>query len=119
MGTWGTGNFDNDHAGDFYSSVIDYLATEIDTAMNAEVELDAGGYYSDIVPAAIEIILALDERKLHCLDLDADEVRIWKRTYMEKWHATVDRTGMDSYYREERERVLNETFDRLIALAEP
>ena len=117
MGTWGSNNFDNDTAGDFFLLFIERMVNEIRVTMRMDSQLNAGSYWSDVIPCMIEMVTVLVEQNYHCLALDAEELKRWKRIYMERWEDTIDDTQPQTEYRIERERILNETFDRLIALA--
>ena len=88
MGTWGSGNFQNDTAGDYFLTFIDRMIT------------------------------ILGQQRFHCLCLDIDEIKRWKQIYMDGWTSTIDSCHPDEDYRKEREKILNDTFDKLIAYAE-
>lgn len=118
MGTWGTRNFDNDAAGDFYLQFIERMMMEIRLTMKNELRIHAGNYWGDVLPCMIDLIRVIAEQDFHCLDLDTEEFKRWKQIYMDRWKMTIDECNPNAAYRKEREQVLNETFDKLIALSE-
>ena len=118
MGTWGSGNFENDKAGDYFLTVIDRMTDEIRQVMQTEQQIHAGNRWGDITPCMIEMITVLGQQRFHCLCLDIDEIKQWKQIYMDRWTSTIDSCRPDEDYRKEREKILNDTFDKLIAYAE-
>lgn len=118
MGTWGTRNFDNDSAGDFYLQFIERMMMEIRLTMKNELRIHAGNYWGDVIPCMIDLIRVIAEQDFHCLDLDTEEFKRWKQTFMDRWRMTIYECNPDEEYRKEREQVLNDTFDNLIAVSE-
>lgn len=118
MGTWGSGNFENDTAGDFFLSLIDKMTGDIRERIDTPPESAGNRGWSDIVPCLVEIITVLGRQDFHCLCLDPEEIKKWKRIFMQRWAETVADTFFEEDHRREREQILGDTFDKLIALAE-
>lgn len=118
MGTWGSGNFQNDTAGDYFLTFIDRMMNEIRQVMKTRRRIHAGDELGDIIPCMIKMITILGQQRFHCLCLDIDEIKRWKQIYMDGWTSTIDSCHPDEDYRKEREKILNDTFDKLIAYAE-
>lgn len=115
MGTWGAGILENDAASDFFQEHIERMMMEIRMTMRCYMQIHAGSYYGEVIPAMIAVLTELCG--FHFTVLDTDELIRWKRIFMERWRNTIDDTEPTAEYRKERERVLTETFDKLIALS--
>ncbi|WP_017546851.1 hypothetical protein [Nocardiopsis prasina] len=121
MGTWGSGNLDNDTAADHLSAVIDRLVGEVAAAMAGDpVELEADEYWGDAVPCHLELLYVLAREGYSGGRLPAPEVVLgWRRIYMAAWERSIDGLEPSPEFREERRAVLHRTFDRLAVAAAP
>jgi hypothetical protein len=115
MGTWSTGNFDNDTAADHLSILTGRLLTEVEEAMAGDpAELEADEYWGVAVPCNLEILVTLANQKWVGVQLPAaDTVQAWKTTYLTVWEATIDDLDPTPEYRAERRAALERTFDQL------
>ena len=116
MGTWGTGNFDNDEALDAYAEVVDDLLDRIDEGLGeGQVHFEDVG--AEI--ALVEVLAALGER---CREVSVPRAKVerWKERVLSAYDAQIDDLGATESFKAERRRVLEATFDRLLgALASP
>ncbi|HSN99765.1 MAG TPA: DUF4259 domain-containing protein [Candidatus Nanopelagicales bacterium] len=112
MGTWGPGNFDNDHALDAYAGLIDHIVEEIDEGFGE------GEVYIEDVEGAIVLVEVLASLGEHCrkLYLPIAKIDDWKRRVLAAYDAQIDDLGADETFKVERRQVLERTFDRLRAV---
>lgn len=119
MGTWGSGIYENDSTRDYIDGIIDNISNAVrDIVKRDYTLLHAGMPQSDLFMCYIDLLNAICSRHdLHTSLPDAEVVRKWKAKYMEVWEFTVGECDPAEDYRKERAVVLNESFDKLIALA--
>lgn len=116
MGTWGTGNFDNDTAADHLSGLTGRLVREVADAMAGDpVELEADEYWGNAVPCNVEILTLLAGRWVGVTLPPAETVEAWKAAYLSAWEASIDGLEPTPEFRAERRAVLERTFDALLA----
>ncbi|NUP52291.1 MAG: DUF4259 domain-containing protein [Catenulispora sp.] len=115
MGTWGSGNFDNDTALDHESIVVARLLTEVAEAIAGDpAEIEPDQYWGVAVPCNLELLHLLSQAGYANDHLpEAEVIEEWKRTYMAVWERAIDDLGPEPYYKEDRRVVLNRTFDLL------
>ncbi|BCL25174.1 DUF4259 domain-containing protein [Streptomyces aurantiacus] len=118
MGSWGTGNFENDTAADHLSILTDRLITEVADAMAGDpVGIEPDEYWGVAVPANLELLSLLARQGYVGASLpEAEVVQGWKRTYMAVWEGYIDKLDPSSGYKDERRTVLIRTFDELTEL---
>jgi hypothetical protein len=117
VGTWGTGNFEDDDA-------LDYLATEVADPLVAKMqsvfsdpssaEPDEPSFREII--AAVEILCVLCER-LNAVPPPPDTVAACHREYLRIWDAYEDPSLAEAEYLRHRRSVIASTFERLESLA--
>ncbi|MFD7658060.1 hypothetical protein ACFV4N_29155, partial [Actinosynnema sp. NPDC059797] len=92
MGTWGTGNYDNDTAADHLGTRTGGLIEEIAEYFAGDpVELEPDEYGGVVVPGAVELLCLIAEQGWVGAALPPPDVaREWKRRYLEVWEATID-----------------------------
>ncbi|GAA1306283.1 hypothetical protein [Saccharothrix xinjiangensis] len=119
MGTWGTGNYEDDTAADHLSTRTSGLVEEIAEHFAGDpVGLEPDEYGGAVVPGAVELLCLIAEQGWVGATLPPAAVALeWKRRYLEVWDATIDDLGPSPEYRAGRREVLVATFDRLVALA--
>jgi len=118
MGTWDAGNFDNDTAADHLYDIIEGWISDIRTAMENPVELEADEYWGEAVPCNIQLLTLIGKQHFAGFHIPAvEEVTKWKTTFMDIWLESIDDLEPEEEYKKKRIEVLNQTFDDLIALA--
>lgn len=115
MGTWDSGNFDNDTAADHLSVLTAKLLDEVEEAMTGDpVVLEADEYWGAAVPCNLEILTLLATRRWVGVVLpDVATVQEWKGTYLAVWDESIDELDPVPGYKAERRAVLERTFDDL------
>ncbi|WP_436530809.1 DUF4259 domain-containing protein [Actinoplanes sp. HUAS TT8] len=115
MGTWGSGNFDDDSAADHLSVLTARLVREVEEAMAGDpVELEPDEYWGVAVPCNLEILHLLASRPWAGVVLpEAGTVEGWKRTFMAVWEASIDGLEPGPEHKVRRREVLERTFDQL------
>ncbi|MFI6651251.1 DUF4259 domain-containing protein [Streptomyces sp. NPDC050529] len=115
MGTWGAGNYDSDTAADHLGDLVGRLVAEVTEAMAGDpVELEPDEYGGVTVPCNLELLLVLDRQGWVGVTLPPPElIRSWQKTFLAVWEATIDGLEPDAAYKDERRKVLNETFEHL------
>lgn len=116
MGVFGTGNFDSDCSAEFLGDLCDELIAQVESAINSPSNLEAGEYWSDVVPSIIDLLLLFEGRRLFGSKLPSptDAAR-WKAAYLDAWEASGKELKQEFYT--ERKRVLQRTFAKLIRRA--
>jgi len=116
MGTWGAGNFENDGAADYLIGVIEEFANRIENILEeGEANLDERGE-EELVPN-IAIISALC-RELGASAPERESITEWKEKYLQIFDEQIEDFEPEEGYAEERRRVIEETFDELLELAD-
>ena len=113
MGTWNTGNFDCDGA-------IEYLIYEVQQPLvqrieriisdPVAIELDEEG--EDVLMPSVELLALLAETYGGTLP-DLDVIHRWRDVYLAGYDRYIDRLSPRAGYKEERRRVIEQTFARL------
>jgi hypothetical protein len=124
MGTWGTGNFDGDSPRDFLADMVGRWEQIIDQVLAGQMpdEAELLGFHPGLdvgenclIPT-IEIILAAAE-KLPCDYLpSAEKVSRWSEQYLQLYDHEINSWDPSPGHKEERRRVVAETFARLLQL---
>jgi hypothetical protein len=115
MGTWGSDNFDNDHALDYLATICQPLVEKLSAIVEnpSLAEADEDGWVECMV--AVEVLTLLgkyytDEK------LTAQLVTDYRTTLLTEWLATIDDLDPDPTYRKERPVVIEQAFDKLLAV---
>ena len=119
MGTWGSGNFDDDTAADHLSGLTGGILAGIEAAMSGDpVAIEPDEYWGVAVPCDVELLCLLAERGLVGVCLPAAATAAdWKVRYLAVWDGAIDGLEPTPDYRRDRREVLVRTFDRLVELA--
>lgn len=117
MGAGGSGNFDNDSAFDYIADVVKEHISEVEQLISFGVDVPFCVEDTDIVMAAIEVIIALCE-KCYAIPPDLELVRKWKRLTIEVYDNEIDGLGPKPDYKIERRQVINSTFEKLEKLSQ-
>ncbi|MCG8349812.1 MAG: DUF4259 domain-containing protein [Chloroflexales bacterium] len=116
MGTWGSGNFENDGAGDYRDSITYQLIDKVEACFEHEegYALDEGGE-AELMPSVAMLVVLCE----HCDGIPPAEAvaQTWKRTYLQIYDDQIEDLAPNPAFRAERRKVIEATFDRLIAIA--
>jgi hypothetical protein len=115
MGTWGSGNFENDAALDFIDEELDRHVRAIEAifadSQRFQLDEDAEG---ELMPRVAILALLLQ----HCgsvLDpAHEPDIGAWKARYLEMYDDQIDGLEPGGDYKPQRRAVIADTFDTLI-----
>ena len=123
MGTWGPGNFENDYALDYLDMVQRGLENYVQAILDhrptspgdyPQASLDELGE-SRLVPT-VAVMTVLHEALGGCLPRP-ETVADWGDRYLRVYDAEIDGLGAAPEFKEQRRRVIAETFRRLSELS--
>ncbi|WP_239085690.1 DUF4259 domain-containing protein [Catellatospora methionotrophica] len=119
MGTWGSGNFDDDTAADHLSMLTDRLIREVAEAMDGDpVAIEPDEYWGVAVPCNLELLhLIASQNHVGASLPEADAVTGWKARFLDVWDQAIDGLEPQPGFKEQRRAVLARTFDQLADLA--
>ncbi|MFI7278100.1 DUF4259 domain-containing protein [Streptomyces sp. NPDC049879] len=119
MGTWDSGNFDNDTAAEHLAMVIGRLVDEIVAAMAGDpVGIEPDEYGGVVVPCNAELLTVLARAGYGAGALPGRAVvEEWRRRFVEVWERTIDGLEPTPEYRAKRRAILDRTFDGLAEVA--
>lgn len=83
-------------------------------ALGSNFNLDNG---DEVIMSSVDILIALCKTYEETPFVEVRTVQQWKETYLHHYDAMIDSYGPKSDYRVQRRRVIEDTFDQLIALA--
>jgi hypothetical protein len=115
MGVWGAGNSANDAALDYAHEVVDRMVRQVEETVASEHGMDPDEWDSARVMASIDLMWVIG-RHAGLSMMEAATVEMWKHEYLAVWDGYVDGLQPKPGFKEERRKVIVETFDRLIAL---
>lgn len=115
MGTWGSSNFDNDHALDYLGTICQPLVEKLWAVVEnpSLAEADEDGWVECMV--AVEILTLLG-RYYTSERLNPQLVTNCRETVLAEWLATIDDLDPDPGYKAERLLVIQQSFDKLLAV---
>ena len=131
MGTWGSGNFDDDTAADYLLDLCGALVTGIEETVKNETLMEPDEPSSALMMCNVEILATLAENIRSSDDSplsnalfpniapDPETVSNWKAAYLRVWDGYIDELEPKPGYKEKRRRVIETTFDRLIEAGHP
>jgi Domain of unknown function (DUF4259) len=124
MGTWGSGNFQDDTALDHFSGIVQPLLEHISKSFKNKVSLEPDEYDGIAVLCNMDILVAIayglgsQESPFFISKFPkVNKIAAWQKTYLEVWDDTIDGLDPDEDYKLERREVIVKTFERFIALA--
>ncbi|MET8201037.1 DUF4259 domain-containing protein [Micromonospora taraxaci] len=119
MGSWGSGNFDNDTAADHLGMVTDRLVAEVAEAMSGDpVRIEPDEYWGVAVPCNLELLHLIAQQDYVGANLpDSDTITGWKTTFLAVWDEAIDDLEPTPGHKEQRRAHLVRTFDQLAELA--
>ncbi|MFC7244228.1 DUF4259 domain-containing protein [Catellatospora aurea] len=119
MGTWGSGNFDDDTAADHLSMLTDRLISEVTEAMSGDpVEIEPDEYWGVAVPCNLELLHLIAQQGWVGAGLPEPEVIDgWKTRFLAAWDGAIGGLEPAPGFKEQRRAVLERTFDQLSELA--
>jgi hypothetical protein len=112
VGTWGSGNVENDGAGDYAGGIIGQLEATIEDCLADEdrAALDEDG---EAIPMpSVDLIAVICE---HCREASpaVDVVQRWRDSYLRIFDEQVDGLDPAPKFKQERRQVIVDTFARL------
>jgi hypothetical protein len=114
VGTWGSGNFDDDTAADHLSGLTDRLIAEVTEAISG----DPDEYWGVAVPCNLELLHLIARQHYVGVSLpDQTTIAGWKSRYLAVWDQTIDGLEPGPEYKQQRRATLVRTFDQLAELA--
>lgn len=120
MGTWGSGNFESDHARDFLDRHIRSLVEFVDKLMQSEETFATERFlehYGDTqIMTTIEIIIILCEQINTAPDFAPEVCEAWKIKYLQAYDQQSKAYPIG--FAAERRSVIEDTFDTLKQLLE-
>ncbi|WP_429516181.1 DUF4259 domain-containing protein [Rhodococcus sp. BE178] len=119
MGTWGSGNFDDDTAADHLSDMTGRLVDEVTKAMSGDpVEIEPDEYWGVAVPCNLELLHLIAQQHYVGVTLpDAETIVGWRDRFLAVWDGAIDGLEPAPDYKERRREVLVRTFDQLAEVA--
>jgi hypothetical protein len=125
MGTWGTGNVEDDTALDHLSALRNTYKLEsmyaellgaVRDAMANTASLEPDEYEGVIVPCNLEIIAQMMDvfDSSICTLPKPSVLERWKNTYLNIWDGCIDELEPDPDWKQSRREVLGQTFDRML-----
>ncbi|MFC4604181.1 DUF4259 domain-containing protein [Rhodococcus kronopolitis] len=119
MGTWDSGNFDDDTAADHLSDLTGRLVDEVAEAMSGDpVELEPDEYWGVAVPCNLELLHLLARQHYVGVRLpDPETIAGWKDRFLAVWDEAIDGLEPEPDFKRQRREVLVRTFDQLAEVA--
>jgi hypothetical protein len=109
MGSWGFGVYENDHAMDLFSSVVDDLSEELEGALKIK-----NASWTDIEGPLVYVQLVAVLAQQSPVDLEASTVEGWKTRYLEIYDSSLERVSATEKGKARR-KVIVKTFDTLLS----
>jgi predicted secreted protein len=117
MGTWSTGNFQNDQALDYLGEVMDSLVEKLEKVVKNPILAEADEPSNFEVMAAVEIITVLCEN-LNAVPPQPALVSKCQETFLTSWEKSIDALVRKSGFKEERRAVIVASFETLKGIAQ-
>jgi hypothetical protein len=115
MGVWGAGNFANDAALDYAHELVDGMVKQVEETIASEHGMEPDEWASARMIANVELMCVIG-RHVGLSMMEAATVEWWKGEYLVVWDGYIDGLQPKPGFKEERRKVIVETFDRLIEL---
>lgn len=111
MGTWGTGNLENDGAQDELANICDQLFNKLIALLQHPQAHQYEDEEIDQLFVLIEMIFALHDRNMITVSPPLERLDPLLRAYLERWDRYCREVGNGSW--PERQAVIEATFDKL------
>ncbi len=117
MGTWGSGNFENDAELDFINKQVDHYVGLIEAIFGDTERFRLDEDAESMLMPCIELLLLVCT---HCHGVlpKALSVSTWKVRYLAMYDKQIDRLEPRSDFKRQRRSIINDTFDKLLQLHE-
>lgn len=119
MGTWGAGNFDSDDSREFLDETIEKFHKTIEDCLQPEnFEVFFLEHFGEpMLMPTVDMIVTLCEHYHSSPRLEVEKVNYWKELYLRVYDETVDTFGPKAEWKINRRKVIEDTFNKLEALA--
>lgn len=117
MGVWGAGNFDNDMAGEFLDELKMQLIRNVEEAISHNMDIDLDEQFDGLVMPSVDVLITICEQYEVSPMLDTTKVTQWKKFFLSYYNTTIDQYGAKEPYKQNRRKVIEQTFDKLEALS--
>jgi hypothetical protein len=114
MGTWGTGNFQNDGALDYLGELTDHFAKYIDDILLSESGADADEDGESRLVPTVAILDLLCER-FDSAPPKLEKVAEWRERYLAAFDRSMPGLDADGSFMKERRPIVERTFAALEA----
>jgi hypothetical protein len=114
MGSWGSGNFDNDSACDYLDSIKFQLIRKIEEGFISVEAADFADDYEHEIMASVDILSLLTEQYYgHRPGIEAQVVQAWKSQFLSIYDQNSEDEEVPLEYHRERRKVIEDTFNKL------
>jgi hypothetical protein len=113
MGTWGSGNFDNDAALDYLASIADPLVAKLQAVVDTPSLAEADEDGATQCLAAAEVLISLS-RYYTSPKLTPKLVTNCRDVVLSEWEETIDELKPDEEYKTGRRATMQQTFAQLL-----
>ena len=111
MGTWGSGNFEDDTAADFIHMFTSDIIDEISKIIDDKNAIEPDEYEGVALPCKIEILTMITEKEWGCYAPSIEEVEEWKKKYLKVYDEyNISNVEYMDFILKKR-RIINNTFD--------
>lgn len=113
MGTWGTGNFEDDTSADFLSEYTYDLIKEIEEIIKQKEEIEPDEYEGIILPCKIEILTMITEKNfVGCSCPTIEKVDFWLTKYLSVYDEYYTLYTDNINFIKQRREVIKNTFSK-------
>lgn len=114
MGSWGSGNFDNDSACDYLDSIKFQIIRKIEDGFERVEEGDFADDYEHEIMASVDILSLLTEQYYgHHPRVEAQTVRTWKTQFLSIYDQNSEDDEVTLEFYRQRRKVIENTFNKL------
>ena len=116
MGVWGVGNFENDEAMDYAQELAEQMVSQIEETVASEHGMEPDEPDGFRLMCNVELLCLIGQHA----GLSFPESAIvegWKASFLDVWEKFIDGLDPKPGFKEERQAMITQTFDRLIKLS--